>query len=237
VTLTVGSLFSGVGGFELGMERAGLRCLFQVEIDPRAQKILARHWPQALRFPDVRTVGAHCLPVVDVLVGGFPCTDISSARTAASGRAGLDGAESGLWREFARIVGELRPRWVVAENSPEWRRWVPRVRRDLHALGYASLPVRVRAADVGAPHERPRAFVLAHADGQGEPLLALHAEMASLPPPAVLGGHWRAPPPGGFRVDDGVPRGMERCRMMGRAVVPQVAEYLGRLIARHSRSR
>ena len=103
--MRIGSLFSGIGGLELGLERAGLgHTVYQVEADPFCRAILAAHWPEAQRFDDVRTVGAE-LPAVDLLCGGFPCQDVSSAGK----RAGLDGARSGLWHHFARIASETRP--------------------------------------------------------------------------------------------------------------------------------
>lgn len=164
--MRIGSLFSGIGGLELGLERAGLGSVaWQVEREPYCRHILAKHWPDALRFDDVRTVGAHNLSPVDVLCGGFPCQDLSAANT--SGR-GLDGDRSGLWFEMRRIIHELRPSWVVVENvAHTWRRYVPVVRRAFWELGYASLPLRVRACDVGARHERARILLVAgrdHAD-------------------------------------------------------------------------
>ena len=99
----IGSLFSGIGGLELGLEWAGVgHTVWQVERDPFCRSILARHWPSAARFDDVRTVGAHNLEPVDVICGGFPCQDISYAGKGL----GLAGERSGLWYEFARIIGE-----------------------------------------------------------------------------------------------------------------------------------
>ena len=113
MTLTVGSLFSGIGGLDLGFERAGMTVAWQCEIDKAASTVLARHWPDVPNMGDVRDVG-HSTPSVDVVCGGFPCQDVS----VAGRRAGLDGERSGLWHEFRRIVGDLRPRWVVVENVP-----------------------------------------------------------------------------------------------------------------------
>jgi site-specific DNA-cytosine methylase len=112
MTLTFISLFAGIGGIDLGLERAGMRCVAQVEIDDYCNRVLAKHWPDVPRFADVRAVGAHNLPRADVIAGGFPCQDISNAGK----RAGIDGNRSGLWAEFARIIGELRPRYVLVEN-------------------------------------------------------------------------------------------------------------------------
>lgn len=110
--MRIGSLFSGIGGLELGLERAGLgHTVWQAEQDPDCRAWLSDHWPGVPCYHDVRDVGASA-PPVDVLCGGFPCQDVSSAGK----RAGLEGERSGLWREFDRAVGTLRPRWVVVEN-------------------------------------------------------------------------------------------------------------------------
>lgn len=109
-----GSLFTGVGGFDLGFERAGMECVWQVEFDKGCQSVLRKHWSETELFDDVRTVGKHNLMPVDVICGGFPCQDVS----IAGKRAGLAGERSGLWSEFARIIDELEPKWVVIENVP-----------------------------------------------------------------------------------------------------------------------
>ena len=143
--LTIGSLFSGIGGLELGLEWAGLGPTFwQVEKDAKRRDVLARHWPEAEQHEDVCTVEATTLAPVDLICGGFPCQDVSSAGR----RAGLAGARSGLWYEFARIAAERRPQWVVVENVGSGaRKWVDAVCRDLGRLGYASLPVPIAASD------------------------------------------------------------------------------------------
>src|SRR6476660_8578618 len=112
--MTYGSLFSGIGGMDLGLDRAGLTCKWQVEIDPFCRKILAKHWLHVKRYGDIRTVDGRDLEPVDLLAGGFPCQDLSQAGK----RAGIEGTRSGLWFEFARIIGELRPRYVLVENVP-----------------------------------------------------------------------------------------------------------------------
>ena len=114
VRMKFGSLFTGVGGFDLGFERAGMVCAWQVEFDKNCQNILKKHWSETELFDDVRTVGKHNLAPVDVICGGFPCQDVS----IAGKRAGLAGERSGLWSEFARIIDELEPKWVVIENVP-----------------------------------------------------------------------------------------------------------------------
>lgn len=113
--MTIGSLFSGIGGIELGLEWAGLGPVkWQVEIEESCRRVLARHWPDVKRFEDIRECGKHNLEPVDIICGGSPCQDLS----VAGKRAGLEGARSGLFYEFIRIVKELKPIWVVFENVP-----------------------------------------------------------------------------------------------------------------------
>lgn len=157
--MTIGSLFSGIGGLELGLEESGHGpVLYQVENNEFCNTVLAKHWPNVLRFQDVRTVDPKLLPPVDLICGGFPCQDVSSAGKSA----GLAGARSGLWYEFRRIVDGARPAKVVVENVTSGaKRWLPHVRRDLHVLGYRTRAFSLSAADVGGPHLRRRIFVVA----------------------------------------------------------------------------
>lgn len=161
--LTIGSLFSGIGGLDLGLECAlrdegfNVSTTWQCEQDAWCRGILARHWPHAVRYVDVRTVGAGT-PRVDILEGGFPCQDVSVAGKGA----GLAGARSGLWFEFARIARELRPRIVVVENvAALLSRGLDTVLGDLSEAGYDALWFDLRASDVGAPHRRERLFIVA----------------------------------------------------------------------------
>lgn len=112
--MTHGSLFAGIGGFDLGFERVGLRTIWQVEIDPFCRRVLARHFPDSERFTDIKQCSAANLKAVDVITAGVPCQDVS----VAGRRAGLAGERTGLFYEFARILRELRPAWFVFENVP-----------------------------------------------------------------------------------------------------------------------
>src|SRR3990167_1311796 len=109
-----GSLFSGAGLGDFGFELAGLECAWQVEIDEYCQKILNLRWPNVPKWKDIKTLNPKELPEVDLITGGFPCQDISQANTNAKG---LDGERSGLWKEMYRILVEIRPRFVVVENT------------------------------------------------------------------------------------------------------------------------
>jgi len=107
-----GSLFAGLGGFDLGLRWAGFETVWQVEIDSRCRKVLRRHFPNAARFKDIAKCGAKDLCAVDVITGGFPCIDISEIGK----RAGLAGEHSRLWWQMHRIIRELRPPWCIVEN-------------------------------------------------------------------------------------------------------------------------
>jgi DNA (cytosine-5)-methyltransferase 1 len=158
--LTLGSLFSGIGGFELGFERTGkIKTIWQVEIDEYCRRVLGSHWPAVSRYSDVRECGSRNLPYAEILCGGFPCQDISNAGK----RAGIDGERSGLWSEYARIVRELRPRYVVVENvAALLGRGMERILGDLAACGYDAEWQSIRASDVGAPHRRERIWIVAY---------------------------------------------------------------------------
>lgn len=166
--ITIGSLFSGIGGLELGVlaafAEAGIpaRVEWQVEIDPFCRAALARHFPDTDRsVTDVRAASA--LRPVNLIIGGFPCQDVSGAGKGE----GLSGARSGLWWAYRDVVRALRPDGVLVENVVSGlSRWHGPVRCSLEALGYRTWARQISAADVGAPHRRARLFVLAHADGE-----------------------------------------------------------------------
>lgn len=247
-TISIGSLFSGIGGLELGLEWAGLGPVrWQVESDAFCRKLLRRHWPTTKLFEDVRNVEAKTLQPVDLICGGFPCQDVS---TASPRGHGLAGARSGLWFEFARIVRAMRPDWVVVENTAgATKRWVEPVRGSLRQLGYASIPIPLEARYVGAPHRRGRVFLVAHTDSealrfkqQREPTRSSDRVPNRQETVAVDDGpkaRWTTEP-SLHRVDDGAPSGVdmdarravdaERVRVLGNAVVPQCAEIVGRVI-------
>jgi DNA (cytosine-5)-methyltransferase 1 len=156
--ITFGSLFAGIGGFDLGFERCGMQCKWQVEIDEYATRILERHWPDVHRQRDIKQCGRHNLEPVDVICGGFPCQDISYAGKGA----GLDGERSGLFFEAIRLVRELRPRAVVLENvAGLLTRGLDRVLGTLAEIGFDAEWHCIPAAAVGAPHIRDRVFVIA----------------------------------------------------------------------------
>jgi DNA (cytosine-5)-methyltransferase 1 len=164
--LRVLSLFAGIGGFDLGLERTGgFKTVAFCEIEPFAVRVLNKHWPEVPVYGDVRELTAERLRAdgvaVDCIVGGFPCQDISSAGAGA----GIEGERSGLWSEFARLIGELRPRHVIVENvAALLGRGLDKVLGDLAALGYDAEWHCIPASAVGALHRRDRIWILAHPD-------------------------------------------------------------------------
>ncbi len=166
MTATFGSLFAGIGGFDLGFERAGFVCRWQVEIDDYATQILEKHWPKVHRQRDIRECGARNLERVDCIIGGFPCQDISYAGRGA----GLDGERSGLFFEAVRVVRELQPRYVVLENvAALLTRGLDRVLGTLAEIGYDAEWHCIPAAAVGAPHIRDRVFLIASNSNRERP--------------------------------------------------------------------
>lgn len=156
--MNVGSLFTGIGGFDLGLERAGMRVMWQCESNAYRRAVLRKHWPGVPCYEDVRTVDESA-EWVDLICGGFPCQDLSLAGKGA----GITGSRSGLWSEFARIVGELRPRYVLVENVPALaHRGLGRVLGDLAARGYDAEWDCLPASAFGAPHRRDRLWLVAY---------------------------------------------------------------------------
>lgn len=284
--LSIGSVFSGIGGLELGLEQAGLGpTLWQVEKDQFCRRVLATHWTHAEQHGDIRFVQGSDLRRVGVMGGGFPCTDVSYANSEG---LGLDGPDSGLWREYARLIRWLRPGYVIVENvAALLARGLGDVLGDLAACGYAAEWDCLPASAFGAPHQRDRLFVVAYADRHPVPVFGEYAERlirgsAAASPLAVdaLDAHLRTarvrgsaladahgagleerhatlvaahagldprgaaarwlhaggpPEPILRRVADGVPDVVARLRALGNAIVPQVAEFIGRCIIERER--
>lgn len=238
--LTFGSLFAGIGGMDLGLERAGMRCVWQVEIDPYCRRVLAKHWPDVRRHDDVRTFppGDPAEWACDLVCGGFPCQDISSAGKGA----GIEGERSGLWSEYVRILCLLRPRFVVVENVPALLfRGMGRVLGNLAALGFDAEWECLPASCFGLHHDRDRVFICAYRPGaipgvfsesragwraQFQSRRLAGSEAVSRWPGQRLEGE-----PDVAVLVDGIPERLGRYgagRGYGNAVVPAVAEWIGR---------
>ena len=188
------------------------------EIDPKCRAVLRHHWPRVPVYDDARELPAiEC----DLIAGGFPCQPFS---TAARGRNNA----ADLWPEFKRIIAEIRPRWVIAENVPGiGSDGVERVASDLEAAGYRVGALDMDTSPPGRSRGRRRFFWLAHAHSEGESRRAINGEVAGLRPLSPDCWPHDAPPVG---VDDGVPCRMDRLRMLGNAVTPIAAEIIGRAI-------
>lgn len=157
---TFGSLFAGIGGIDLGLERAGWTGRWQVEYDPYCTRVLAKHWPDVQRYGDITTVDWSGVERVDLLAGGFPCQPVS----AAGRRLAQDDARW-LWPEFLRAIRALRPSYVLVENVPGLlSAGFGEVLGDLAESGYDADWDCIPAAVVGAPHLRDRIFVVAYAE-------------------------------------------------------------------------
>ena len=165
-------LFAGIGGFTLGLERAGFETSAFCEIDPYAQKVLKKNWPKVPIYDDVREITAERLASdgirVDVITGGFPCQDIS----VAGKQAGIEGERSGLWTECARLIRELQPRYAIFENVPnllngERGGWFKRVLWDISALGYDAEWHCIPASELGSHHHRDRIWIIAYPNDNG----------------------------------------------------------------------
>ena len=224
------SLFSGIGGLDLGLDRAGMTCVGQVEWDPNRRTILDKHWPEVPKHDDVRTApawwAAHPRPAVRLVAGGFPCPPFARGglhRGTADPRWG--------WPWFRDVVRAVRPDYVLVENVPgllDHADAFGAVLGDLAALGFDAEWSLLSACALGAPHTRERLFVLAYPEGQR----VEQRRWVQLPPhldPQRHLHHW-ATQPEPHRVADGVPGRVDRNAGLGNAVVPAVGEFIGRLI-------
>jgi len=201
--MNYGSLFAGIGGFDLGFDRGGMRCAWQVDNEASCNTVLRQHWPDVQRYGDVHDVGKRNLAPVDLIAGGFPCQDLS----VAGRRAGLAGERSGLWYEFARVIEELKPRWVVVENvtgllssygtpdppddlceGQEWKTEEESdfaiILRGLAECGYMGAYRVLDAQFYGVAQRRRRVFIVGHlGDGRAAEVLF-----------ECTGGAWASPP-------------------------------------------
>ena len=225
--MRVGSLFAGIGGFDLGLERAGMEIRWQVENNLWCQRVLAKHWPNVTRYGDIKQVDWRTIEPVDLVCGGFPCQDISLAGKGA----GLTGERSSLWFEYAKAIEVLKPRYVIIENVAALRsRGLDQVLGALAALGYDAEWHVLSACQFGAPHTRERLFVVAYPQGsglEGYRTLALRTWEAFSPVcNSAAGRPWstESRPVG---VAHGIPHRVDRLRGLGNAVVPQLVEVLG----------
>lgn len=248
--LRVLDLFSGIGGFSLGLERTGgFETVAFCEIEPFPRRVLAKHWPEVPQYDDVRTLTAARLAAdgitdINVITGGFPCQGISIAGKGL----GLADPRSGLWGDTFRLIGELGPQVVLLENSAELLgRGLGDVLRDLASIRYDAEWHCIPAGNIGAPHERDRIWIVAYPDSQRR---GKHYGSAIAIPPLVSGhsdhfGYegWQAPWEQILetvcRVDDGLRGRLDKLgfQHLGNAVVPQIPELIGHAILASIRER
>jgi len=262
-------LFSGIGGFSLGLERAGMKTVAFCEVDKHCQKVLNKHWPGIPIFDDVKKLKKkHINQHIDVVCGGFPCQDIS----VAGQKKGIkNGNRSGLWKEFARIIKEVKPQYAIIENVANLRNLgLNQVIKDLWSIGFRCEWHIISARSVGAPHLRERVWIIAYPKGDtgrlqqksgkklketlftGKPCENGETSDTDMPrfwkafaseesqsewwtkTTASFRGWWKIES-GICRVDDGLPRGLdknrkERIKQLGNSVVPQIPELIGMAI-------
>ena len=160
--LAVLDIFSGIGGFSLGLEKAGMRTIAFCEINSFCQKILKKHWQSVPVFSDITILtnkDFKTLPKIDVIAGGFPCQDISVAGKGG----GIAAKRSGLWKEFARLINEIRPKYAIIENVANLRsQGLISVLQDLWEIGYDAQWHCIPASAFGAPHRRDRIWIIAY---------------------------------------------------------------------------
>ena len=273
MTLTVGSLFSGIGGIDLGLERAGMTVKWQSEIDPYACKVLKKHWPDTPNLGDIKLIDWSTVEPVDVIAGGYPCQPFSTA-----GKRLGENDPRHLWPYFRDAISAIRPRFALLENvRGHLTMGGTTVIGDLAQIGYDCQWQVVSAASLGAPHRRDRIIIVAYPNDarnrtptsginanwstveqrrQNQPQFEPCGQCQDVAHPngegwersirsqerkQTFGGfnvqgenrrwgdHWVTEPDVG-RVANGIPRRVDRLRGLGNAVVPQVAEYVGRLI-------
>jgi len=218
-----------------------MTCAWQVEIDDWRRWVLEMHWPDVPKYGDVRNVGRHNLEPVDLIAGGFPCQPYS----VAGKRRGAED-DRNLWPEFSRVIKEMQPRYVLAENVPGIiTTYLDTVLSDLESQGYTCGTFNIPACAFGAPHRRYRIFVVAYSGSKrwlfdkpdfdsvsSKDVWRTHEQK---PIRGSISGRLRlGPPPNVQRVDDGSEFGIHRLRALGDAVVPQVAEWIGRRIIEFS---
>lgn len=245
--MNVLDLFSGIGAFSLGLERAGMRTVAFCETDEFCREVLAKHWPSVNRYSDIRELTADRLHsdgiAVDVICGGFPCQDLSRANGVWSSRPGLQGSRSGLWSEYARIIREVRPAYIIVENVPDLLDSLGDILRDLAACGYDAEWDCLQTTVVGGRCPRERLWLVSYPgrerlDGeywQGKPARdvgGIFDAIARSSPYPASSKDWLSEP-AVPRMVDGTPNRLDRIKRtmaIGNAVVPQIPEIIGRAI-------
>ena len=226
--LTHGSLFSGIGGFELGATWANIETIWNCEIKDWNRKILNERYPTTKQYNDIRELQSP--EYVDIISGGFPCQDISISNTKAGG---IKASRSGIWSEMFRIIWNVRPKYVIIENSSAITfRGLERVLCDLSEIGYDAEWQCLSGTNFGIQQGRERAYIIAYPNCigcEGQP----KEQMVFTQPPQQfmrVAPGWRTrrdlPEPKSFRKANDIPGGLHRVKGLGNAVMPVIAYYL-----------
>jgi len=223
-------LFSGIGGFALAARMAGgIETVGFCEIDPWAQKVLAKNFPSAPIHNDIKTLNPNDYGAINLITGGYPCQPFSSA-----GKRKGEADNRHLWPEVLRIVTTARPRWLLCENvAGHITMGLDQVLSDLESIGYTCGALVIPACAVDAPHRRDRVWIMANPNSgrreqlrRSEPSKQHEEGCVSRPKRLCCDSHggakWKAEP-NVVRVANGVPRRVDRLRGLGNAIVPQVA--------------
>ena len=233
--LTVGSLFSGIGGLDLGLERAGMNVIWQSEIDPYACKVLNKHWPEIPNHGNIKEIDWSQVVRPDVICGGYPCQPFSNA-----GKRKGENDPRHLWPWVREAISQLRPQYAILENvRGHLSLGGTTVIGEIASLGYDAEWRVVSAASVGANHRRDRVIIVAYPNSSGcvhtrAQVFSTETRVKALSQLAI--GSWWATEPDVGRVANGIPNRVDRLRGLGNAVVPQVAEVIGRLVMAHAQN-
>lgn len=221
-----GSLFSGIGGFDLAAQWMRWITVFQVEIDPFCQKVLAKNFPLVKRYADIRDFNARDYRgLLDIVTGGFPCKQTSVSAAIHKKRLGLQGVDSSLWKEQIRVLGDCLPTWAVVENVAGVEKWEDKIQSDLAGIGYTVSKLDFKACSFGLPHERRRCLFVANSNGQRLEITRRSASPTTdwFKRLAIDGGSWLTDSPGTIGSFNGLPNRVDRIKSIGNAIVPQVA--------------
>ena len=225
-------LFSGIGGFSLGLENAGMETVAFCEKDEFCRQVLQKHWPAIPICSDIKKLIGNEYGRIDIISGGFPCTQTSVAAAIQGKRNGLKGKDSGLWYEYIRIIRTIRPIWVIVENPGGVKSWESEIQNGLEGLGYTISRLEIKALDCGLPHIRQRYFYVANANGERLEVTRQEKPLSNswVTRLAATGGAWLSTTPGVIGIFNGIPNRVDRVRALGNTVVPEKAEIIGKAI-------
>lgn len=221
------SFFTGIGGFDIAARQCGIETVFQCEINPYCRKLLAQNFPE-VKICYENIVGQNFTPwrnKIDIISGGFPCTQTSVAAAISGSRKGLAGKDSGLWFEYLRAIGEIGADYVLIENVGGVSQWESIIQTGLAALGYQVSRLAVKADHYGLPHQRRRYIYIADSYGPG---LAI-PRRSSAPTTewvkrlTASGRPWLAGTPGTVGIFNGLPNRVDRVKALGNSFSPLIA--------------